>query len=80
MNIEESSLHDTLKYNEQIHKLEALRLTREMMVELAQQTIAKNTETFVAQWVAQNPDKNIKDYEIVYKNSWDECTISIERK
>lgn len=59
---------------------ETIESKLKIILEKAHQVIDNNRETFVAQWVIQNPDKNISDYELVYKTNWDGCTVSIERK
>jgi hypothetical protein len=52
------------------------------IVLLAQRTLAQNKECFAAQWILQNQDKNISDYELVetcdYKH-W-ETTFSFRKK
>lgn len=43
----------------------------EDLTRAASETIARNCDCFVAQWILQNPDANIRDYTLVIQPSWD---------
>lgn len=40
------------------------------LVEKAQYTLMQNRECFVAQFIIQNPNENIKDYVMMYQPDW----------
>lgn len=40
------------------------------LVEKAQYTLMQNRECFVAQFIIQNPNENIKDYVMIYQPDW----------
>jgi len=42
---------------------------------LVSSTLAKNTECFIAQWVLQNPYKQMSDYTFCVQNFWGEGRV-----
>jgi hypothetical protein len=41
---------------------------RQEIVTTAMEFLALNKECYIAQWVVQNPEENIKDYSLVQEN------------
>lgn len=54
----------------------------EGLARLSNNTLAKNTECFIARWILQNPDKLIEDYTFCVQNFWGEgyAEYSMRRK
>lgn len=48
--------------------------------EMAANTVAKNQECFVAQWVLMNPEKNPADYVMCYKTEFNVIKFWMEKK
>lgn len=42
-------------------------MTKEQILKKAIETLNKNQECYIAQWIKQNPDKNISDYTLCHQ-------------
>lgn len=64
-----ASTIELFKYNEISHE-NTRTFKVQSVANQAKDCIDKNKECFIAQWILQNPNKNVDDYVLCYLNSF----------